>query len=73
MTRTTCRRSTGSAAALGASSSSSAASASYWRFSRTSAATMTGTRTMITHAPWVNFVTAMMTSTRNESDRAGQR
>ncbi len=28
---------------------------------------MIGTNTMMNHAPWVNFVMAMMTSTRNES------
>ena len=39
--------------------SSSASSDSYWRFSRTSKATMTGTSNMMNHAPPVNLVTAM--------------
>ncbi len=53
----------GAAAAWGASSSSSIASPSYWRFSRTSTATMTGTSTTITQAPCVNLVMPMMTAT----------
>ncbi len=57
--RTTIGRRTSVASSRSRAPPSSASSRSYWRFIRTSSRTITGTKTMTAHAPWVNFVTAM--------------
>ena len=69
-TSTTWRRRMGASAARAASSRSSSASSVYCLLRRSSTATSIGTITMMTHAPCVNFVTAMITSTTNGQERA---
>ena len=68
-TSTEWRRRIGASSAALASWSSSAFSASYWRFSRTSSATITGTSTMMNQAPPANLVTPMTIVTTTGGER----